>query len=109
MVLWQTVKTQMKCHKMAFHQGLIKKKYLWYEIYLYFENNSNMLSTDVYNGQSQFNLETTSMHLVKSAYQKLIVYFSTKTYVMVTQKNRLNETVLLSTHSICLNWLVRTY
>ena len=34
----------------------------------------------------------------KSAYLKIIFfYFSTKTYVMGTQKNRLNETVLLST------------
>ena len=28
-------------------------------------------------------------------------YFSTKTYVVGTQKNRLNETVLLSTQNIC--------
>ena len=28
---------------------------------------------------------------------------STKTYVVGTQKNRLNETVLLSTKNICLN------
>ena len=40
--------------------------------------------------------------LVKSAYQKKKVsYFSTKTYVVGTQKNRLNETVLLSTQNIC--------
>ena len=30
-----------------------------------------------------------------------IPHFSTKTYVMGTQKNRLNETVLLGTHNIC--------
>ena len=30
-------------------------------------------------------------------------YFSTKTYVVGTQKNRLNETVLLSTQNICSN------
>ena len=30
-------------------------------------------------------------------------YFSTKTYVVGTQKNRLNETVLLSTQNTCLN------
>ena len=30
-------------------------------------------------------------------------YFSTKTYVMGAQKNRLNETVLLSTQNICSN------
>ena len=35
--------------------------------------------------------------LFKSAYQKKNSYFSTKTYVVGTQKNRLNETVLLST------------
>ena len=35
------------------------------------------------------------------------IYFSTKTYVVGTQKNRLNETVLLSSHNICLNWRIR--
>ena len=30
-------------------------------------------------------------------------YFSTKTYVVGTQKNRLNETFLLGTQNICLN------
>ena len=40
--------------------------------------------------------------LVKSAYQKqYFSYFSTKTYVVGTQKNRLNETVLLNTQNIC--------
>ena len=40
--------------------------------------------------------------LVKGAYQKnIFFYFSTKTYVVGTQKNRLNETVLLSTQNIC--------
>ena len=34
---------------------------------------------------------------------KLFSYFSTKTYVVGTQKNRLNETVLLSTQNTCLN------
>ena len=38
----------------------------------------------------------------KSAYQKIIFsYFSTKTYVVGTQKNGLDETILLST---LLNW-----
>ena len=36
-------------------------------------------------------------------------YFSTKTYVVGTQKNRLNETVLLSTQNTCLNLWVRKY
>ena len=44
-----------------------------------------------------------SRPLVKSAYQKYFFYFSTKTYVVGTQKNRLNETVLLSTQNICKN------
>ena len=39
----------------------------------------------------------------------LFSYFSTKTYVVGTQKNCLNETVLLSTNNICLNWWVRKY
>ena len=30
-------------------------------------------------------------------------YFSTKTYVVGTQKNRLHETVLMSTQNTCLN------
>ena len=33
--------------------------------------------------------------------KKFFFYFSTKTYVVGTQKNRLNETVLLSTQNIC--------
>ena len=40
--------------------------------------------------------------LVMSAYQKVdYSYFSTETFVVGTQKNRLNETVLLSTQNIC--------
>ena len=46
--------------------------------------------------------------LVKSAYQKYIFsYFSTKTYVVGSQKNHLNETVLLSTHNIDMLKLMR--
>ena len=33
--------------------------------------------------------------------EDLISYFSTKTYVVGTQKNCLNETILLSTQNIC--------
>ena len=32
--------------------------------------------------------------------EKSLSYFSTKTYVLSTHKNRLNETVLLSTHML---------
>ena len=41
--------------------------------------------------------------LVKSAYQNFFSYLSMKTYVVGTQKNHLNETVLLSTQNICQN------
>ena len=42
-----------------------------------------------------------SRPLVKSVYQKIkFSYFSTKTYVEGAQKNRLNETVLLSTQNM---------
>ena len=34
---------------------------------------------------------------------KLFSSFSTKTYVVEAQKNRLNETVLFSTQNTCLN------
>ena len=34
---------------------------------------------------------------------KYFLYFSSKTYVVGTQKNRLNETDLLSTQNTCLN------
>ena len=37
------------------------------------------------------------------------IYFSTKTYVVGAQKNRLNETVLSSTHNICLHRRIRKY
>ena len=40
----------------------------------------------------------------RSGFQlKVFSYSSTKIYVVGTQKNRLNETVLLSTLNICLN------
>ena len=38
----------------------------------------------------------------------MVFYISkTKTFAVGTQKNRLNETALLSTQNICLNWLIR--
>ena len=41
--------------------------------------------------------------------KKLFPYISTKTYVVGTQKNRLSETVLLSTQNICSNSWFRKY
>ena len=43
----------------------------------------------------------TDKPLVISVCTKKIMFFSTKRYVVGTQKNRLNETVLLSTENIC--------
>ena len=36
-------------------------------------------------------------------FENYFLYFSSKTYVVGTQKNRLKETVLLSTQNTCLN------
>ena len=36
-------------------------------------------------------------------------YFSTKTYIFCAQKNRLIQTILLSTQNKCLNWWIRKY
>ena len=36
-----------------------------------------------------------------------ISYPSILTYVLGAQKNRLNETVILSTHNICFGWEIR--
>ena len=42
----------------------------------------------------------------KSVIKNSFCYISTKTYVVGTQKNRLNETVLLSMHNIVLKgWI----
>ena len=47
--------------------------------------------------------------LVKSAYQKFNFLISEPKHVVGSQKNRLNETVLLSTQKICLDWCVREH
>ena len=39
----------------------------------------------------------------KSAYWKIIFFISQPKHVVGTQKNHLNETVLLSTQNTCLN------
>ena len=42
--------------------------------------------------------------------ENYFAYYLTKTYVVGTQKNRLNETVLLSTQNTCLNsWVENNY
>ena len=53
-------------------------------------------------------IEQASREQDKSAYLK-IKFFSNKTYVFGTQKNCLNETVLLSTQNKCLSWWTRIY
>ena len=39
----------------------------------------------------------------KSVYWKTVLFFSHSKHVVCTRKNRLNETVLLSTQNTCLN------
>ena len=39
----------------------------------------------------------------KECKENSLCYFTTKTYIAGTQKNRLNETVLLSIENLCLN------
>ena len=57
-------------------------------------------------GLSEPSLAAYVRPLVKSVYQKKIYfsYFKTKTYVVGTQKNRLNETVLLIPKSDAKNY-----
>ena len=47
--------------------------------------------------------------LYECVLKNYFLYLSSKTYAVGTQKNRLNETVLLSTQNTCLNWWVRKY
>ena len=51
--------------------------------------------------QSDKNINQTIGLKLRERNENLISYFSTKTYVVGTQKNRLNETVLLSTKTLC--------
>ena len=50
-----------------------------------------------------------SMGDINSSNLSCFSYFSTITYVVSTQKNCLNEAVLLSTQNLCLNCRVRKY
>ena len=56
--------------------------------------------------QFEFTLVTQAPRL-ECVLEKCFLYFSSKTYVVGTQKSRLNETVLLSTQNTCLNEWVR--
>ena len=79
--------------------------YRWHFIGLLYSTKCWSLSQNV--GHFSAYLHALSL---KSAYRKIIFsYFSTKTYVVGTQKNSLNETVLLSTQNACLNWSGRKY
>ena len=58
-----------------------------------FEILEKVYSNSIYNNISGLKLRVRN--------KNLFFYFSTKTYVVGTQKKRLNETVLLSTQNIC--------
>ena len=104
-----------------YHGSQSMGQHIWFRHLLHIEKNLGCMMED---DQSQL----PSMQRVKSKYMyplslasksiysglqirvcigKLFSLFSSKTYVVGTQKNRLNETVLLSTQNTCLNWLVR--
>ena len=56
--------------------------------------------------QFEFTLVTQAPRL-ECVLENYFLYFSSKTYVVDTQKSRLNETVLLCTQNTCLNEWVR--
>ena len=45
----------------------------------------------------------TLLYMVRPLVKTVDSHYSTKTYLVGTEKNRLNEMVLLSTQNICLN------
>ena len=47
------------------------------------------------------------LHLSRPLLENYFLYFSSKTYFVGTNKNRLNETILLSTQNTCFYGLVR--
>ena len=73
-----------------------------------FRNNpENFHPCDTVNYKSQLRVQQTrkdlyhSQAFIKSITKKYFSYFSTKTFVVGTQKKRLRMTVLLSTQNIC--------
>ena len=57
-------------------------------------------------GQIQYvglSIQNDKVKFSKCVIEHYFFYFSTKTYVVGTQKNRLNEGVLLSIQNTCLN------
>ena len=50
-----------------------------------------------------FFMEKNTHNKVLLILENYFLYYSSKTYVVGTPKNRLNETVLLSTENTCLN------
>ena len=55
----------------------------------------------MYVGSSIFCVCKQRVRAVKSALKTYVSYFSNKTYVVGTENNRLNETVLLGNQNIC--------
>ena len=67
--------------------------------------NDNSLSVTVYNVLPSFIQYIVFSGLqIRSVTENYYSYFSTKTYVVGTQKSPLDETVLLSTQNTCLNY-----
>ena len=108
------MKAQMKCcimwHFIRVGTVLFAKTEMVYrERNTIYFGSYNLLHLKIYNGPFQVYVsnqmeESISVYRVKSECEtdNYFSYFSTKTYVVGTQKNRLNETVLLSTQNTCL-------
>ena len=62
----------------------------------------------VLNCLQKLSVDDTRKQKVKNV-ENVFSYFSIKTYFVDTQKNRLNETVLLSAQNTCLNLWIKKY
>ena len=86
-------------HLFSLKTILVVKIFCWH--------NTASFDTWISSVQDFGNFELFTGPQIRLCNWKLFSYFSTKTYVEGTQKNRLNETVLFSIQTICLNWWVR--
>ena len=87
------------CSRKKYHLGLEQSNSFWgYHLESKIEGH---------NQRTKHNIEPLPRAPDKCVIENCFSYFSTKIYVVGTQKNRLNETVLLSTQHLCLDGLVR--
>ena len=100
-VLWST--HNIICFNWEIRKTTLKYTLIWIPVVI--------LCKELWLQGLQQDKTATSLHTdlqIRVGIGKLLS-FSSKTYVVDTQKNRLNETVLLSTKNICLNRWIRKY